>query len=154
MGFGVVERSGSGLVALDAGILVTKPGPVPLRLRQQYDALKMLMSKWRPDAVAVERVFMKLNLKTAIPAIQAQGIAFLTAAQLGLEVYEYSPSQVKQSVTGAGGATKQQVQFMIERVLAGGALSATADAADALAVAVTHINSAGFLKLAAKAAAR
>ena len=140
LGFGVVEESSGRLKCLRTGTLKTKPGPSPQRLRTVFEGIGSLISEFRPAAVAVEKVFLKLNLKTGIPAIQAGGVALLAGALAGLNVFEYSPAQVKLSVSGTGTATKDQVQFMVARLLPGGPGPDTPDAADALAIAITHIH--------------
>lgn len=147
MGYGVVHESGGKLTCVTSGTLATTPGPSPVRLRHVYIGLRRLIAEWSPDAMAVERVFLKLNLKTGIPAIQAGGIALLAGAMEGLEVTEYSPAQVKQAITGVGTASKDQVRYMLKALLAGEVSPDTADASDALAVAITHVNSRTFVRM-------
>ncbi|MGI8425074.1 MAG: crossover junction endodeoxyribonuclease RuvC [Actinomycetota bacterium] len=147
LGFGVVQEASGRLECLRTGTLCTSPGPSPERLRSVFEGIQALIHEFRPDAVAVEKVFLKLNLKTGVPAIQAGGVALLAGALAGLKVFEYSPAQVKLSVSGTGAATKDQVQFMVARLLPSGPAPDTADAADALAVAITHIHSRSILEL-------
>lgn len=142
MGVGVVEQAGSRLTALLCDTVVTSPAePVALRLDRIYRGVKAVIDAWSPDAVAVERIFFKMNAKTLIPVAQASGVAMLVAAQAGLEVFEYAPLQVKLAVVGNGAATKDQMQFMVTRLLKGTFTTGTPDAADALAVAITHLHS-------------
>lgn len=141
MGYGIVEESRGRLACLRSGTLATSPGPVPARLGQLFSGLQGLIREWSLDAMAVEGVFLKLNLKTGVSAIQASGVAMLAGSMEGLSICEYSPPQVKQSITGVGTASKDQVKFMVKRLLTGEVAPDTADAADALAVAITHINS-------------
>lgn len=141
LGYGIVETSGERLQCLQSGTLATSPGPSSGRLNHLFDGLARLVGEWRPDAMAVERVFLKANLKTGIPAIQAWGVALLAGAREGLEVTEYSPAEVKQTITGVGTAGKDQVRYMVEKLLTGAVAPDSPDAADALAVAITHLHS-------------
>jgi crossover junction endodeoxyribonuclease RuvC len=141
MGYGVLEESGSRVRALDCGTLRTEAGePSARRLAVLFEALTSAIAHWQPQAIAMERLFFKLNAHTAVPAIQASGIALLVAARSGLEVQEYTPAQVKQAVVGEGAASKEQVRFMVERILGRGVAPDSADAADGLAVAITHLS--------------
>ena len=152
MGFGVVEEAGGRLRPLACGTLRTSPGQTTSdRLLTLHDQLSALMREWRPDVVAAERLFFSANASSAVPAIQASGIGLLAAAESGTEVHEYTPLQVKMAVVGNGVATKKQVQFMVDKLLGGPQMPDSADAADALAVAITHLSS---RRIAALAAAR
>lgn len=142
MGYGVVQESAGKLGALACGTLRTPPGEASaIRLSNLRSQLKVVLLEWQPEVVAVERLFFSANASSAVPAIQASGIALLAAAEAGLEVHEYTPLQVKQAVVGNGVATKEQVQFMVNRLLSGLTDPDSADAADALAVAITHLSS-------------
>ncbi|MGH2772333.1 MAG: crossover junction endodeoxyribonuclease RuvC [Actinomycetota bacterium] len=138
LGYGVIEEAAGKMRALDAGVVATSKTS-PLRLLAVFEQLSELMARWAPGEVAVERVFMKANQKTAIGAIQAAGIAQVTAGLGGAEVFEYAPAEVKQSVVGTGTADKNQVRFMVSRIL-GVEAPQVPDAADALAVAITHLH--------------
>ena len=152
MGFGVVEETGGKLRPLACGTLRTSTGQTTsARLRSLYDQLTAVMREWSPQVVATERLFFSANAISAVPAIQASGVGLLLAAQSGTEVHEYTPLQVKMAVVGNGVATKKQVQFMVDRLLGGPQTPDSADAADALAVAITHLSS---RRIAALAAAR
>lgn len=141
MGFGVVEASAGRLALLTAGTLRTSPGATPPRLKSIFSELSRIIGDWSPTAMAVERVFLKVNLRTGVPAIQAGGIAMLAGASADLEVTEYSAAQVKQTITGVGNASKDQVRFMVQRLLGVQVAADSPDAADALAVAITHLHS-------------
>ena len=136
-GYGLVERTGSRLRALDYGCLETPAGmPLPERLLLIQDGLIDLVETHRPDLVAVERLFFNKNVQTAFAVGQARGVALLTAARFGLPVHEYGPHEVKLAVTGHGRAEKIQVQRMVQVVLGLAVLPRPDDAADALAIAI------------------
>jgi len=142
MGVGIVEQEGSHLTALACDTIVTSPAdPVSRRLDAVFEGLSASVQTWRPDAVAVERIFYKMNARTLIPVAQASGIALLVAARAGIDVFEYAPLEVKLAVVGTGAATKDQMRFMVARLLGGSFRTDTADAADALAVAICHLHS-------------
>lgn len=141
MGVGVVEEQAGRLSTLHFDTITTSSSDeTSHRLAQLAQGLEAVMREYGPDAVAVETVFLKLNARTAVGAIQASGIALAAAARFGARVYEYAPSQVKQAVVGTGSATKDQVAFMVKRIL-DGVSPKGADATDALAVAITCLNS-------------
>jgi crossover junction endodeoxyribonuclease RuvC len=136
-GYGLVERTGSRLRAVDYGCLETPAGmPLPERLLLIQDGLIDLIESHRPDLVAVERLFFNKNVQTAFAVGQARGVALLTAARFGLPVHEYGPHEVKLAVTGHGRAEKVQVQRMVQVVLGLTTLPRPDDAADALAIAI------------------
>ena len=136
-GYGLVERTGSRLRAVDYGCLETPAGmPLPERLLLIQDGLIDLVETHRPDLVAVERLFFNKNVQTAFAVGQARGVALLTAARFGLPVHEYGPHEVKMAVTGHGRAEKVQVQRMVQVVLGLATLPRPDDAADALAIAI------------------
>ncbi|MFI5254667.1 MAG: crossover junction endodeoxyribonuclease RuvC [Candidatus Limnocylindrales bacterium] len=136
-GYGLVERTGSRLRAIDYGCLETPSTMVlPERLVLIADGLIELIETHRPDLVAVERLYFNKNVQTALAVGQARGVALLTAARYGLPVHEYGPSEVKMAVTGYGRAEKDQVQRMVQTVLGLAVLPRPDDAADALAIAI------------------
>jgi len=139
-GYGLVERCDGTIRAIDFGAIRTPRGPVPGRLAMLYERLEELIAAHAPDAVAVERVIFDANARTAMYVGQAAGIALLAAARAGCEVAEYTPSEVKLSVTGDGRADKASVQAMIARLLHLSDIPKPADAADALGLAVTHLH--------------
>ena len=110
------------------------------RLEQVFRELTVELERWQPDAVAIEEVFYSVNAKTALKLGQVRGVALLAAAMKGLPVAEYAPLKIKSSVVGYGLAKKEQVQFMVARLLGLSQLPEPADAADALAIAICHIH--------------
>ena len=140
-GWGIIDSRGSRLVHIDHGIIATsKDHPPEQRLLVLHRELSALIEAHRPGAMAVETLFFTKNISSAIPVAQARGVILLTAARHGIQVGEFSPMTIKQSVVGTGSAEKHQVQDMT-RLLLGLAESPASDhAADALAVAVTFIH--------------
>lgn len=139
-GYGLVARSGTaGFTARAAGTIETSPSlAVDRRLHELSSALAALLEEYNPAVVVVERVFFQTNAKTATGVAQASGIALACAAGRGCEVAQYTSNEVKLAIVGYGAATKQQVQTMVARQVGlTGELSA--DAADALALAVCHL---------------
>jgi crossover junction endodeoxyribonuclease RuvC len=131
-----------------AGVITTAlEESVPNRLATLRAELHSLVCELRPDVVVVERVFFQTNARTAMSVGQASGVAMLTAVELGCEVVEYTSNEVKLAVTGFGGATKDQVQRMVARLLSLDALPQPADAADALALALCHLSTAPWARL-------
>lgn len=146
-GFGVVETGddarGPALAAKASGaIRLTKSRPLPERLEQVFRELTAELERWRPDAVAIEEVFYSVNAKSALKLGQVRGVALLASARLGIPVAEYAPLKIKSSVVGYGLAQKEQVQFMVARLLGMDQVPQPADAADALAIAICHIHTA------------
>jgi crossover junction endodeoxyribonuclease RuvC len=136
-GYGIVSREGSRLLPVDFGCLETiADRPLEGRLLLIHEAIDDLISTYRPDAVAVERVFFNRNVQTAFAVGQARGVVLLAAAQHALPVFEYGPHEVKIAVTGYGRAEKAQVQKMVQAVLGLASLPRPDDAADALAIAI------------------
>jgi len=139
-GYGLVEQVGRKQTAVAAGVMRTDPGdPVPQRLLALRDDVRALLTERRPAVVAVERVLFQVNVRTAIPVAQAAGVVMVEALAAGCEVVEYSPNQVKQAVSGMGGADKEQVQRMVQTLLGLSAPLRPADAADAVALALCHL---------------
>jgi crossover junction endodeoxyribonuclease RuvC len=151
-GYGVVESDDSGrqtrLVMKAMGaIRLAKTKTLPVRLEQVFRELSAELERWKPDAVAIEEVFYSVNAKSALKLGQVRGVALLAAAMQGLPVAEYAPLKIKSSVVGFGLAKKEQVQFMVARLLELAEVPQPADAADALAVAICHIHTAQTLAL-------
>ena len=127
--------------AVDYGVITTpREDSAPARLVQLYEELNEILSLHRPDSAAVEKLFFQKNISTAIAVGQARGVVMLALAQAGLEVGEYTPNEVKQAVTGYGSADKKQVQEMVRVLLSLDKIPKPDDAADALAIAITHLN--------------
>lgn len=151
-GYGVVEVDCDArmprLVHLAAGtIRLSKKEKTPLRLAQIYTELTGLMMLHQPEVVAIEEVFFSANAKSALKLGQVRGVAMLAAATSGLPVVEYAPLSIKSSVVGYGLAAKEQVQFMVTRLLELDHAPDSADAADALAIAICHIHTSQTLLL-------
>ena len=142
MGVGVVDSERGELSLVYSGVLTpAKSDPLSARLHYIYEQLIQLIHEWTPSAVAIEEPFVARNIKAAMAVGQAQGVAMVAAAHHGLVAYGYSPRTVKQSVTDYGGSSKSQVQDMIGVLLNLPSESRQpSDAADALAVAICHIN--------------
>jgi len=140
MGLGLVSEGGGHYEALHWEVIRTaKEVPFPHRLMQLHDALLAAIARHRPDFLAMEKLFFSRNVRTAMSVGQAQGIINLAAARTGLEVAEYNPMEVKQSVTGNGMADKKTVALMVQKVLGMDEMPRPDDAADALAVAYCHL---------------
>ena len=137
-GWGVIAAEGNRLSHVANGQVRTDSAkPLPQRLVDLEQALRALLAEHRPDGAAVEEVFVNANPQSTLKLGQARGVALLCAAKDGIAVGEYAPSLVKKAVVGTGGADKGQVHAMVQRLLPGAKI-AGADAADALAVAITH----------------
>jgi crossover junction endodeoxyribonuclease RuvC len=138
-GYGLILAEKGGYTLETFGALRTPAGmPAAQRLLMLYDALNQLIDKSQPEQVAIEQLFFNKNVKTAVPVGQARGILLLTCAQRELPVSEYTPLEVKQALTGYGRADKAQIQYMVCRLLKMDAPPKNDDAADALAIAITH----------------
>ncbi len=148
-GYGCVRSEAGRTQAVAAGVITTAlDESVPSRLATLRFELHALIAELRPDVVVVERVFFQTNARTAMSVGQASGVAMLTAVEFGCEVVEYTSNEVKLAVTGFGGATKDQVQRMVARLLELDAVPQPADAADALALALCHLSTAPWARLA------
>jgi crossover junction endodeoxyribonuclease RuvC len=146
-GFGVVDSDEAARdvqlkhCAMGA-IRLAKSRTLSARLDQVFEALSAELERWQPDVVAVEEVFYSVNASSALKLGQVRGVALLAAARLRIPVAEYAPLKIKSSVVGYGLAKKEQVQFMVARLLHLAELPQPADAADALAIAICHIHTA------------
>lgn len=142
-GYGLVRGNDQGgLEAVEYGVILTPVGLEPeKRLLLLYDRLNEILLLHRPTLGAVEKLFFRRNVTTAISVGQARGVALLAMAQNNLPVGEYTPMEIKQAVTGYGGADKHQVQVMVQVILELESLPKPDDAADALAVAICHLHS-------------
>ena len=141
MGVGVVDSDGAGLRVAYSGVLVPKRGDtIPKRLHFLHTRLLDLIRDWAPSEVAIEEPFVADNRRAAMAIGHAQAVAMVAAAHYELPVTNYAPRQVKQAVTDYGGSSKEQVQEMVKVLLGLDAPPESSDAADALAVAICHIN--------------
>ncbi len=136
-GYGFVEYSGGRLIAKDYGAITTSPKALMQdRLLKIHTELDALIKKYRPEVMGIEKLFFGRNATTAIPVGQARGIVLLCAAQNNLDIVEMTPNEVKMSITGYGGSKKDQVIFMVTRILNLPEPPKPDDTADALAIAI------------------
>lgn len=139
VGFGVIEKLKTGIKVIDYGVITTpKENAMPKRLSTIFNGINSIIKTYKPDAVALEELFFQNNQKTAINVAQARGVSVLSVVENNIPVYEYTPLQIKQALTGQGRAEKKQVQFMVKAILGLNSIPKPDDAADALAVAITH----------------
>jgi crossover junction endodeoxyribonuclease RuvC len=138
MGWGVIAVEGSRLTHIAHGVIATRPAiGLGLRLMELHRVLGMVIAEHGPTAIAVEQAFVAKDASAALKLGHARAVALLAAAQAGLQIAEYAPNQIKKCVVGAGHAGKEQVQFMVGRLLPACGVT-QADAADALAAAIAH----------------
>jgi crossover junction endodeoxyribonuclease RuvC len=140
VGYGIVDAQDGRAVAVTWSVIHTAPGDgdAAHRLQKIYRELSQLLQEYRPDAAAVEQLFFGRNITTAISVGQARGVLLLALADAGIPVAEYSPPQIKEAVSGYGNASKEQVQYMVRHLLELDEVPRPDDAADGLAVALTH----------------
>ena len=139
VGFGIIDKHRNGIGVVDYGVINThKDTPFPLRIQQVYNGVNRLIEKYKPDAIAMEELFFNTNTTTGIAVAEARGVALLAAINKTDNLFEYTPLQIKQALTGYGRADKQQVQYMVKAILNLKAVPKPDDAADALAVALCH----------------
>jgi len=149
MGWGVIDVSGSRLCHVAHGVIATKTASgLGVRLMTLHRELALIIETHAPAAIAVEQAFVARDPQAALKLGHARAIALLAGAQAGLEIAEYAPNHIKKCVVGAGHAGKEQVQFMVKRLLPACGVT-QADAADALAAAIAHahVSSARALKV-------
>ena len=148
LGYGVIEVVGDKRKLIQFGTLTTPAGePMPQRLRAIFQGMNQLMDIYQPDDVAFEELFFSKNITTGMAVSAARGVALVAVVQRTDNLYEYTPMQIKQAVTGYGGADKHQVQQMVKMLLNMKDIARPDDAADALAVALTHANSMNMKKM-------
>lgn len=140
VGYGIVEERAGEVALVTYGALKTAPndGDTARRLQLIYQGINELLAEFEPDAAAVEQLFFGRNITTAISVGQARGVLLLALANAGIPVAEYSPPKIKEAVSGYGNASKEQVQFMVQNLLGLDEVPKPDDAADGLAVALTH----------------
>ncbi len=147
-GYGLIEFAGGRYTLNEYGALRTSPpASAAERLLSLYEQINALLERTQPEQIAVEELFFNRNTTTAIPVGQARGILLLAGAQRHLPIAEYTPLQVKQALTGYGHADKSQIQYMVARLLKLQDVPKPDDAADALAIAITHAHYYAGLKL-------
>jgi crossover junction endodeoxyribonuclease RuvC len=140
-GYGVVSGEPFGSLSLiECGVIrTTAHDPLPVRLRELYEDVSALIERHKPDSVSVEDVFYAKNVRTSVVLGHARGVILLAAELAGVEIFEYPPAEIKKAVVGRGGATKEQVQFMVTRLLRLKSAPRPSDAADGAAAALAHI---------------
>lgn len=140
-GYGVVRGDGSGPPALiECGVIRTRPRDIlPVRLAEIYDGVRELIARHRPDALAVEDVFYSRNVRTTLVLGHARGVILLAGQQAELEIQEYPPAEIKKAIVGSGAATKEQVAFMVTRLLRLKSAPHPSDASDGVAAALALI---------------
>lgn len=144
LGWGIVEGSGLKYAAVDYGVVKSNPRqPFAKRLVNIYDGVSAVIESFQPDVVSIEEAFYAVNVKVALKLGQVRGALLLLAEQRGLEIAEYAPRLIKQTVVGYGNAEKHQVQEMVKVLLRLKSVPTPHDAADALAMAICHFHHAG-----------
>lgn len=139
VGYGVIQCKGNNIKAIDYGSIVTDSKlNSPVRLKIIYHELTKIIEKYKPEDCAIEELFFNKNAKTAMKVGQARGVEILAAVNQNLDIFEYTPLQIKQAVVGYGRAEKHQVQEMVRLLLNLKAVPKPDDVADALAVAICH----------------
>src|SRR4029077_18130334 len=136
--YGVVKGDGLGLVSLvECGVIRTRPrDPLPLRLREFFVGVSALLARHKPEALSVEDVFYAKNVRTTVVLGHARGVVLLAGEQAGVSIVELPPAEIKKAVVGTGAATKEQVQFMLMRLLKLKSVPQPSDAADGVAAAL------------------
>ena len=139
MGWGVVEKKGNSIVPVAYGAITTdKDMPMPDRLKHLYTRLMEIIAEYQPEEASIEELYFNNNAKTVIFVGEARGVAVLACANSGVAITEYTPLQIKTSITGNGRAEKKQVQAMVKKLLALESVPKPDDTADALAAAICH----------------
>ena len=140
MGYGVIESSEDEITLVECGVLsCSGRSPIGERLSYLYGKLWDIITRYQPDAVAVEQPFVAKNARAALAIGRAQAIAILAATNQGIPTYEYTPTQIKQRAAGYGASSKEQIQEMVRLQLGLSQVPEPSDAADALAVAICHL---------------
>jgi len=142
-GYGVVKGDGLGLVSLvECGVIRTRArDPLPSRLQEIYEGVTELLGRHKPDALSVEDVFYAKNVRTTVVLGHARGVVLLAGQQAGVDIHEIPPAEIKKAVVGTGAATKEQVQFMVTRLLKLKSVPQPSDAADGVAAALACLMS-------------
>ena len=144
-GYSIIDYIGNKFTLVNSGAVLTdKDLSFPLRLTKIYDGVSMLIDTYKPDAISVEELFFNNNQKTAINVAQARGVVLIVGCKKNVPTYEYTPLQIKQSVTGYGRADKIQVQKMVKSILNVEKLPKLDDTTDSMAAAICHAHSSKF----------
>lgn len=139
VGFGVINKERNKTEVIDYGVIRTpKEDTLPTRLEKVYKGMCELIDKYKPDQVAIEELFFNTNITTGIAVAEARGVIILACINKGCKLFEYTPLQIKQALTGNGRADKQQVQYMVKAILRLTSVPKPDDAADGLAAALCH----------------
>ena len=150
-GYGVVSNMGEprgSLSLVECGVIRTAPrDPLSVRLCGLYDEVRAIIARYRPDALSIEDVFYAKNVRTTVVLGHARGVVLLAAQQSGMSIAEYPPAEIKKTVAGAGAATKEQVQFMVARLLRLKTAPQPTDAADGVAAALAYLMTARLPRL-------
>ena len=142
VGVGIIEYVGNKFRTITYDAITTNAGvPTPMRLKKIYQEITRYIDEYKPDAVAVEELFFNSNQKTAIHVAQARGAIITAVVNKNINLYEYTPLQIKQAVTGYGRADKKQIQQMVKMILNLNAVPKPDDVADGLAAAICHAHS-------------
>ncbi len=146
MGYGVIDkRADGGSVAVDYGVVLTpKQESLPVRLAMLEEGINKILAKFSPEEIAVEELFFSKNITTGIPVAHARGVTLLTCVKYCGRLYEYTPMQIKQALTGYGRADKVQMMHVVTSLLHFSKIPRPDDAADALAVALCHAHTSRF----------
>lgn len=145
IGYGIIEKTGNILRPIDYGVITTpKEESIPVRLAMLDESMTKIISKFNPNAISVEELFFNTNITTGIKVAQARGVILLCAIKQCGHLYEYTPLQIKQALTGNGRAEKKQIQYMVKALLGLKDVPKPDDVADALAAAVCHANMADY----------
>ena len=149
MGYGIIEKQkNDNVTAVDYGVVLTpKNESLPVRLAMLEEGINKILLKYKPEEIAVEELFYSKNVTTGIPVAHARGVMLLTCIKYCGRLYEYTPNQIKQSLTGYGKADKVQMMHVVTSILRLDKIPRPDDAADALAVAVCHAHTSRFGKL-------
>ena len=139
VGFGVLDKQKNKTEVIDYGVITTpKEDRLPTRLEKIYKGMCELIDKYKPEQVALEELFFNTNITTGIAVAEARGVILLACINKGCKLFEYTPLQIKQALTGNGRADKHQVQFMVKAILKLNSIPKPDDAADGLAAALCH----------------
>lgn len=152
-GYGIVDGASSSVMRLvECGVIRTQArDPLPSRLQEIHDGVSELLNRHRPDVLSVEDVFYARNVRTTVTLGHARGVILLAAQQAGVRIHEMSPAEIKKSVVGSGAATKEQVQFMLTRLLRLKSVPKPLDAADGVAAALAYMMGSHLEPMAARA---